>query len=88
MSAERRHAPQSRRGEAHRAADVHGIAKHVKRESLNAVIHQNAEIIAQERARDAKRPGGGHDKGLAEDEERDGNDRVERGGEDARTRLF
>ena len=52
------------------------------------MIHQNPEIITQERACDAKRPRGGHDIGLAEDEEHDGDDRVERGGEDARARLF
>ena len=88
MTSERRHAPQSRRGEAHRAADVHRIAKHVKRESLDAVIHQNAEIVAQEPASEAECPRGREDEGLAEDEERDGNERVEWGGEDVRMWLF
>jgi hypothetical protein len=88
VTSERRHAPQSRRGEAHRAADVHRIAKHVERESLDAVIHQDAEIVAQEPACDAECPRGREDEGLAEDEERDGNERVERCGEDVRMRLF
>ena len=83
-----RHAPQSRRGEAHRATNVHRITKHVKREALDAVIHQNAEIVSQERARDAKRPGRRHDEGLPENEKGDGDEGIERGGEDARMRLF
>jgi hypothetical protein len=81
-------APQSRRGKAHRAPDVHRITKHVEREALNASIHQDPEIIAQERARDAERPRRGHDEGLSGDEERDGDERVERSREEARMRLF
>jgi hypothetical protein len=50
----RRYAPQSRRSKAHRTANVHRITKHVERESLDAGIHKDTEIIAQEGARDTK----------------------------------
>ena len=83
-----RHAPQSRRGEAHRAADVHGITKDVEGETLDAVIHQNAKVVSQERARHAERPGRRHDEGLPENEKREGDEGIERGGEDARLWLF
>lgn len=46
------------------------------------MIHEDAEIITQERARDAKRPRRGHDKGLAEYKKHDGDDGIKRGGED------
>jgi hypothetical protein len=52
------------------------------------VIHQNTEIVAQERARDTERPGRGHDESLPEGEERGGDERIERGREEARTGLF
>jgi hypothetical protein len=82
------YAPQSRRSKAHRATDVHRIAKHVERETLNAGIHEDTEIIAQEGARDAKGPCRAHDEGLPDDEERGGDERIERSGQEARTRLF
>jgi len=81
-------APQSRRGKAHRAPDVNRIAEHVEREAFNAGVHQDPEIVAQEPARDAERPCRGQDEGLPDDEERDGDEGVERGGEEARMRLF
>ena len=83
-----RHAPQSRRSKAHRAPNIHRIPEHIEREALNTRVHENAEIIAQERARDTERPGRGHDEGLPGGEERDGDEHVERSGEDARLRLF
>jgi hypothetical protein len=58
-----RHAPQCRRSKIYRAADLHGVAEHIERETLN---FGDTEIVAEERARDAKRPGGGHDGSLAE----------------------
>jgi hypothetical protein len=48
------YAPQSRRSKAHRTTDVHRITKHVEREALDAGIHKDTEIIAQEGARDAE----------------------------------
>lgn len=48
------YAPQSRRSKAHRATNVHRITKHVEREALDAGIHKDTEIIAQEGARDTK----------------------------------
>ncbi len=80
-AAQQVHAPQRRRGEAHRAADVHGVTEHVEREALDAMVHQDAEIIAEERARDAERPRRAHDERLARDEERHGHEHVERSGE-------
>lgn len=82
------HAPQRRRSEAHRAADVHRVAEHVKRESLNAMVHQNAKIVPQERARYAERPRRAHDERLACGEEHCGQDRVERSGEQWHARLL
>ena len=58
--------------------DLHGAAEHIERETLN---FGDTEIVAEERARDAKRPGGGHDGSLAEGEEHRRNERIERRGE-------
>ena len=52
------------------------------------MIHQDAEIVAEERARDAEGPRGAHDERLARDEEHRGHDHVERGGEQRGARLF
>jgi hypothetical protein len=82
------HAPQSRRSKGHRAPDVHRIPEHIEREALNTGVLEDAEIIAHEPARDTECPARGRDENLADGEERDGNERVERGGEQARTRLF
>ena len=82
------HAPQRRRGEAHCAPDIHRIAQHVKRESLNTVVHQYTEIIAEERARDPERPRRAHDERLPRDEERCGHERVERCGKQRYARLL
>jgi len=82
------YAPQCCRSEGHRAADVHGITKYVEGEAPDAVVHQNAEIISQEPACDAKRPGRRRDEGLPESEKHDGDEGIERSGEDARMRLF
>jgi hypothetical protein len=48
------YAPQSRRSKAHRTTNVHRITKHVEWEALDAGIHKDSEIIAQEGARDTK----------------------------------
>ena len=48
------YAPQSRRSKAHRTTDVHWITKHVEGEALDAGIHKDTEIIAQEGARDTE----------------------------------
>jgi len=48
------YAPQSRRSKAHRTTNVHRITKHVEREALDAGIHEDTEIIAQEGARDSE----------------------------------
>ena len=48
------YAPQGRRSKAHRTTNVHRITKHVEREALDAGIHKDTEIIAQEGARDTK----------------------------------
>ena len=52
------------------------------------MIHEDTEIVAEERAGDTKRPGGGHDEGLAQDEKHRGYERIERGGENSGRRLF
>jgi len=69
---------------------VHGITKYVEGEALDAVVqsHQNAEVISQEPACDAKRPGRRRDEGLPKSEKRDGDEGIERSGEGACMRLF
>ena len=47
-------APQSRRSKAHRATDIHRITKHVEREALDAGVHKDTEIIAQEGTRNTE----------------------------------
>jgi len=68
--------------------DIHGITTYIEGEALDTVIHQNAEIVSQERARDAKCPGRRHDECLPSNEKRDGDEDIERSGEDVRMRLF
>ena len=80
--------PQSSRSKAHRTPDVHRITKHVEREALDTRIHKYTEIIAQEGASDAERPRRAPDERLPDDEERDGDKRIERGGQETRARLF
>jgi hypothetical protein len=82
------HAPQCRRGKAHRAADVHGVTEHVKRKALDAMVHQDAEIVAEERARDAERQRRAQDERLARDEQHRGHERIERSGEQRYARLI
>ena len=60
----------------------------VEGETLDAVIHQDAEIVSQKPARDTKRKARSHDEGLPEGEEDDGQEGIERGGEEAYMRLF
>jgi hypothetical protein len=52
------------------------------------MVHKDTEVVAEERARDAKRPRRGQDKGLAENEEHRGYERVERSWEKGRMRLL
>lgn len=73
-----RDSPKRTGGETHRAPDVHWIAKDVEREALDTVVHENAKVVAEERARDAQRPRRRHDERLANHEERGGYDFVVR----------
>ena len=52
------------------------------------MVHQDAKVVAEERARDAKRPRRAHDERLARDEEHRGHERVERSGEQRYARLL
>ena len=83
-----RYEPESRRGKAHRATDVYWITKHIEREGLDAGIHNDTKVIAQEPACDTERPCRRQDECLPHKEEHGGDERVERGGEKTRTRLF
>ena len=80
--------PEGRRGEGHGTPDVHGVAEDVEGETLDAVVHENAEIVAEEGAGDAERPGGGDDKDLAKDKERGGEEGVEGRGEELHLGLL
>lgn len=42
--------PQRASGEAHCAANVHGVGEHVEWEAFDTMVHQNAEIISEVRA--------------------------------------
>ena len=48
--------PQRRADEAHHTAPVHRTARNIEREARHNIIHQNAEVVAQIRARHAQRP--------------------------------
>ena len=50
----RLYAPQSRRSKAHRTTNVHRITEHIEGETLDAGIHEDAEIITKEGARDTE----------------------------------
>ena len=62
--------------------------KHIVWEGLDAGIHNDTKIIAQEPACDSERPCRCHDEDLPDDEERGRDERFERSRENARTRLF
>ena len=61
--------PQRDGCERHRASDVHRIAQQVERETVDARVHEDAEVVAQECARDAEGVGGGEHEDLADEEE-------------------
>ena len=52
------------------------------------MVHQYTEIVPEERARDTERPCRAHDERLARDEERCGQECVERCGEQWHARLL
>lgn len=80
--------PERSGGKGHRAPDVHGVTEDVKREALNAVVHEDTKVVPEERPGDPESPGGGDDERLAEDEEHGGDERVQRLGQDLRMRLL
>lgn len=57
---------QSRPYETHRGPIIHGRSRDIERETRDGLIHQDAEIIAQVRARDAERPCRAEDEDVAE----------------------
>lgn len=62
----RRSAIQQRRPQkAHRAPVIHRRAGDVEREARHGLIHQDAKVIPQVRARDAEGPCGGEDEDVA-----------------------
>lgn len=63
---------QRRPQKAHRTPIIHGRARDIERETRHGLIHQDAEIIAQIRARDAERPGTGQHENVAHQDERVG----------------
>jgi hypothetical protein len=56
ISSVRVSSPQRAGSEAHRAADIHGVSKDIEREPLDTVIHENAKVVAEERACNAEDP--------------------------------
>ena len=74
--------PQRARCKAHRRADVHGVAEDVEREAFDAVVHEDAEVVAEEGARDPERVRRGHHERLPGGEERERGERGERRGEE------
>jgi hypothetical protein len=82
-----RPAPERRRGEAQRAADVHGVAEDIERETLDTCGHEDAEVVAEERPRHAECPRRTQHERLPRGEERSGDKRCERRGEERLARL-
>ena len=72
------HAPERDGEEAHRAADVHRVAEDVEREALDALVHEDAEVVAEEGAGNAECKRGGDHEELAETKQRCGDIDVER----------
>lgn len=64
--------PQRRAQEAHRAAVVHRRVRDAEREPRHHVVHQDAEVVAQVRARDAQRPHARQHEHVAGPDERHG----------------
>jgi hypothetical protein len=62
--------PKSSRDKTHRASDIHRVSQNIERESLHPVIHENAKVVPEERARDSEGPSGGDNEGLADNKER------------------
>ena len=56
---------QRRTQEAHRATPVHRRTRHIEREPSDHLIHEDAEVVAQEGACDTEGPGGGDDEDVA-----------------------
>lgn len=69
--------PERHRGEGEGAPDVHGVAEDVEGEALDAVVHEDAEVVAEEGARNAEGVGRGDHESLTGGEEGDGDDGVE-----------
>jgi hypothetical protein len=61
--------PERRRGKAHGAPNVHGVAENVEWEALDTMVHEDPEVIAKECARNAERPCRSDNKRLAKREE-------------------
>lgn len=78
----RRSSIQQRRAqEAHRAPVVHRRARDIERKAGDWLIHQDAEVIAEVGAGDAKSVGGGQDEDVAEEDKEIGERWDERLGE-------
>ena len=80
--------PEGSGGEGHGAPDIHRVTQNVEGETLDAVAHEDTEVVPEERACDAEGPGGRDDERLAEHEEHGGDERVEGLGEDLLARLL
>ena len=80
--------PEGSGREGHGAPDVHRVAQDVEGETLDAVAHEDPEVVPEERACDAEGPGRRDDERLAEHEEHGGDERVEGLGEDLLARLL
>ena len=48
--------------ETHHASHIHRVPKDVERESFDTVVHEDAEVIAEESPSDSKLPSGADDK--------------------------
>lgn len=70
--------PERRPQEAHRRPPVHRRAAHVEGEPRDHLVHQDAKVVAQERARDAERPRARDDEDVAGGEEQHGGELGER----------
>ena len=68
--------PEGAGGKAHRAADVHRISENIEREAFNAMVHEDAEVVAEEGTRDTECPGRRDDERLSNEEQHRGDELV------------
>ena len=68
--------PNRNSNESHGTSDIHRVSKDIERESFDAMVHEDAEVIAEEGPGDSELPSGGDDKQLTKSYEYGGDDDI------------